>query len=65
MNKRVAILTLIILVLFLATLSCIGGGVDNSTGSIKVQATLAANATATFGAEQFHLQLTAISNQEP
>ncbi len=65
MHKRALILTLIILVLFLAMISCAGSGGDNSTGSLKVQATLAANATATFGAEQFHLQLTAISNQGP
>jgi len=64
MKKRAAVLILIILVLFLATISCIGGGGGDDGGSLKVQATTSANVTATFGAEQFHLQLTAISDQE-
>ena len=52
---------LIILVLILATLACIGGGGDPVDGANtgQVQVTQAAAATATYGAEQFHLQLTA------
>jgi hypothetical protein len=65
MKKRAAVLILVVLILLLATISCVGGGGGDEVGSLKVQATKAANATATFGAEQFHLQLTAISDQEP
>ncbi len=65
MKKQIAVLILIIVLLFLATISCAGGDGGDEIGSSGVQATKAANATATFGAEQFHLQLTAISDQEP
>jgi hypothetical protein len=62
MKKQVtARILLIILILIFATLACIGGGGDpvDSTSPGQVQVTLAAEATATYGAEQFHLQLTA------
>jgi len=65
MKKRAAVIIIIIMVLFLVTISCVGGGGGDEDGAIKVQSTKAADATATFGAEQFHLQLTAISDQEP
>ena len=61
MKKQVtARILLILLILILATLACIGGGdpVDSSSAG-QVQVTQAAEATATYGAEQFHLQLTA------
>jgi hypothetical protein len=76
MKKVVVRILLILLVLILAALACIGGGGDqNGSNSdagtsaaghqpINAQATLSAGATATFGAEQFHLQLTAISEQK-
>ena len=63
MKKHAVLILLIILILFLATISCIGGGGGDNSGSLKGKATMAANATATYGAEQFHLQLTAISEQ--
>ena len=75
MKKPTARIVLIILILALAAMSCIGGGggdkggVNGSAsntngGSSQIQATMAADATATFGAEQFHLQLTAIAGEE-
>jgi hypothetical protein len=65
MKKQAVIIFFLILVLILAMISCVGGGGGDEVGSLGIQATMAANATATFGAEQFHLQLTAISSQEP
>jgi hypothetical protein len=76
MKKVVVRILLILLVLTLVALACIGGGGDqNGSNSdagtsaadhpvINAQATLSAGATATFGAEQFHLQLTAIAKQK-
>jgi hypothetical protein len=60
---------LFFLVLALASLACVGGGGDvnsnsNVTGS-GIQATQSAGATATYGAQQFHLQLTAIADPSP
>ena len=57
-------LLLIILILAIATLACVGGGgARGSNGqtasSARIQATQSAYATATYGAEQFELQLTA------
>ena len=60
---------LIIFVLILAALACIvsinfeNGSIADST-LYREHATLSAAATATFGAEQFHLQLTAIASEE-
>jgi len=65
MKKRAAIIIIIITLLFLASVSCVGGGGGDEVGGLKVQSSRSADATATFGAEQFHLQLTAISDQEP
>lgn len=65
-RKITARILLIILVLALATISCVGpGDGENSNSSSSAQATLnAANITATFGAKEFHTQLTAIAEQE-
>jgi len=64
MKFRVASILLILLILFLASMACVGGGGEEEGVSINTKSTMSANATATFGAEQFHLQLTAISNQD-
>lgn len=73
MNKASIRILLIILVLALAAMSCVGGGGDggttgdgssavNNNNSLDAQS---ANATATYGAEQFHIQLTAIARPGP
>jgi hypothetical protein len=76
MKKLSVIFLLIILtILIINATSCIDGGNGNTNvGSLSatatslppfaVQATQSANATATYGAEQFHIQLTAIAEQE-
>ena len=75
MKQLTARILLILLILAFAAISCIGvgGGGDNggvngnsSTSEIsseQMQTTLSVEATATYGAEQFHLQLTAIAGQ--
>jgi len=64
MKCRVASIILILFLLFLASMACVGGGGEEEGTSIQAISTTSAYATATFGAEQFHLQLTAISNQD-
>ena len=72
-NQPAARILLILLVLTLIAISCIGCGGDKGAGSKGIsdsigslsERTSPANiqATATFGANQFHIQLTAIANQ--
>jgi hypothetical protein len=76
MKKAAARILLILLVLTLTALACVGGGGDQNGSSsdtgtsaaghqpMNAQATMSAGATATYGAEQFHLQLTAIAEQK-
>jgi len=69
MKRVTAQILLILLILALACMACVGGGGDangvgNVTGS-SLQATQSAGATATYGAQQFHLQLTAIADPSP
>jgi hypothetical protein len=73
--KKLTTLILLIAILFaLCTAACGDNGRNNSVGGgtnvektpmpVGAQPILsAADATATYGAEQFHLQLTAIANQ--
>ena len=74
MSKALARILLIILILALAALACVGGGGDrggvSGNGSPAAdnngaQDTQSANATATYGAEQFHIQLTAVAQPSP
>jgi hypothetical protein len=74
MSKATARILLIILILALAALACVrGGGGDGGVakdGSLSVnnntpQDMWSADATATYGAEQFHIQLTAIAQPDP
>jgi hypothetical protein len=72
MNKATIRILLIILILALAALACVGGGGDGVTGDGSSTAggnsaldTQSANATATYGAEQFHIQLTAVARPNP
>jgi hypothetical protein len=74
MSKATARIILIILILAVAALACVGGGggdggvardgsqLINSSNSQDIGS---ADATATYGAEQFHIQLTAIAEPEP
>lgn len=60
---------LIILVFAMAALACVSGGDSNSSGSLpgsngSDQMSISAKATATYGAEQFQIQLTAIAEQK-
>lgn len=68
MNKVKIGLVLIILVLALALLSCGGGDEGNGSGIHVLTNSgqtiiLAPDATATYGADQLHIQLTAIADQ--
>jgi hypothetical protein len=65
---------LIALIIALAAISCIGESTSISTNatngsqviiSNNSQSPGSANATATFGAQQYHIQLTAIAGQNP
>ena len=61
-NKLTARILLVVLVLVFATLACVGGGGGEGNGA---QATSqAAGVTATYGAEQYHQQLTAIYDHD-
>ena len=73
MRKLTTAFILIALVIVLVSLAYLGGGAANagldaeatfSGQSHQIQATMAADATATYGAEQFHLQLTAMAEQD-
>ncbi len=70
MTKLTVRILLICLVLAFAALACVNGGDGNSssanssaTGSNR--AATGPDATATYGAEQFSIQLTAIANPGP
>lgn len=69
MKKIPARILLGILLLALAAFACIGGGGDGNEGESsspqEAQTTPTPDATATYGAEQFHLQLTAIAQPAP
>lgn len=71
MNKLSTRLLLIIIILALAAMACIGGGGGdgddsnhNKGGSNNQTVTHPADATATYGAEQLHIQLTAIAREK-
>jgi hypothetical protein len=62
MNRRqtLARILLIILILSIAALACVdGGGGGGGGGGSWVNDSPSIQATATYGAEQFHIQLTA------
>lgn len=67
MKKVTARILLIIIILSLAALACVGGGGGGSTNGAGdaagggMLATVSANATAAYGAEQFEIQLTAVA----
>jgi uncharacterized protein (UPF0333 family) len=72
MRKLIVTLLLILLIVALGALAFTGGGDANgsqtksATANVHspgMQATMAANATATYGAEQFHIQLTAMAEE--
>jgi hypothetical protein len=74
MRKATAGILLIILILAFAALACVGGGGGDGgvarDGSQLInnnasQEVWSADATATYGAEQFHIQLTAIAQPNP
>ena len=66
MHPRLARLLLVILLLSAATLACITGGTGGSTDPEATQMAEAAalDLTATFGAQVFTAQLTAIAQEE-
>jgi hypothetical protein len=72
MNKKLAArILLIILILALAAISCVGGGGgeggsggSSGSGGEDSDVSPEADATATYGAEQFHIQLTAIAQPD-
>jgi hypothetical protein len=71
MKKLVISITLICILILSATLACVSGDVDgkfSQTSAYQAESHYgnslikqSADVTATFGAEQFHLQLTAIA----
>jgi len=68
-TKLTARILLIILILAMAALACGGGGGGGGGGSgdgdeTQSAETISADATATFGAEQFHAQLTAVAQPQ-
>jgi hypothetical protein len=71
MKKRATLrILLVVFILAVASLACVGG-VDNNSSSLQLngrqpelQSTQAVSATATYGAEQFQIQLTAIAEQK-
>lgn len=70
MTKLTARILLICLILAVAALACVNGGDGNSSstnnsGSGNNVSVYGADATATYGAEQFHIQLTAIADPNP
>jgi len=71
MNKLFLRVILILLILAFASMACINsgdGGTANKGGASAsgAESTLSGpEATATYGAEQFHLQLTAIAQPAP
>jgi hypothetical protein len=70
MMKLTARILLICLILAVAALACVNGGDGNSSstnnsGSGNNVSVYGPDATATYGAEQFHIQLTAIADPNP
>jgi hypothetical protein len=70
MMKLTVRILLICLILAVAALACVNGGdgngsSTNSSNSVNRISVYGADATATYGAEQFELQLTAIANPGP
>ena len=70
MTKLTVRMLLICLILAVAVLACVNGGDGNSssTNSSNSGSNISAfgpDATATYGAEQFEIQLTAIANPSP
>jgi hypothetical protein len=70
MTKLTARILLICLILVVAALACVNGGDGNSSGtnssnSGKNVSVYGPDATATYGAEQFEIQLTAIAKPGP
>ena len=65
-TARSVIIILCISALLLASIACIGGD-PNPGGWQPTEGSPAdgANATATYGAEQWHAQLTALATEEP
>jgi len=69
MKRLMTYIFFTLFVMMLATFACIASinfdtGSNIATSSNREQATQSAAATATFGAEQFHLQLTAIASED-
>ncbi|HSQ27779.1 MAG TPA: hypothetical protein VLM80_11705 [Anaerolineales bacterium] len=69
-RKSTLRILLIVFVLMLITLACVGG-VDSGNANLNlngdnpsIQGTQAVSATATFGAAQFQIQLTAIAEKK-
>lgn len=69
-QKTTLRILLIVFVLMLTSLACVGG-VDSGNANLNlnennpsIQGTQAVSATATFGAEQFQIQLTAIAEKK-
>jgi hypothetical protein len=70
MTKLTARILLICLILAVAALACVNGGDGNSSGTNSTSSgnsvsIFGPDATATYGAEQFELQLTALANPGP
>jgi hypothetical protein len=75
MTKLTARILLICIILALAVLACVNGGDGNSSSTNSSSTNNSSpgsnvspygpDATATFGAEQFQIQLTAIANPSP
>lgn len=68
-RKSTLRILLIVFILMLTSLACVGG-VDNGSANLNlngnnpsIEGTQAVSATATFGAEQFQIQLTAIAER--
>lgn len=60
-------LFLVVVILVLAVISFVTADswLENGPGAAGAQATQAANITATYGAEEYYLQLTAIASPAP
>ncbi len=73
MTKLTARILLICIILALAVMACVNGGDGNSSSTNSSSTDIPGSnvspygpdATATFGAEQFQIQLTAIANPSP
>lgn len=74
MKMFIALTMLVALIIALAAISCIGEGTSVSNNAANGSQVVISNsgqsvgptdATATFGAQQYHIQLTAIAGQNP